>query len=164
MFWWIILAVFLYFLCAALLVAEVFVPSFGLLSLLALSSLTGGVIIFFNYSHVAGWAGIFIAVIMIPTVLVGAYKIFPKTGFGRNVSLFKPEIQPGQAIPDSDVLSELGGKSGIAVTDLRPVGMCEIDGQRLECVAESGYIDSGIEVEVIKVESTQVTVRKKENN
>ena len=164
MFWWIILAVFLYFLCAALLVAEVFVPSFGLLSVFALSALTGGVIIFFKYSPVAGWAGVFIAIIMIPMVLVGAYKVFPKTSFGRNVSLFKPEIRPGQGIPDSQLLNGLPGKSGIVVTDLRPVGMCEIDGQRLECLAESGYIDSGSEVEVIKVESTQVTVRIKENS
>jgi len=31
--WWLLFAVFLYAVCAVLLVAEVFIPSFGLLSL-----------------------------------------------------------------------------------------------------------------------------------
>jgi len=39
------------------------------------------------------------------------------------------------------------------------VGMCDFSGQRVECVAESGYVDKDIRVRVIGVESTQVTVR-----
>ncbi len=48
------------------------------------------------------------------------------------------------------------------MTPLRPVGMCDFAGQRLECVAESGYLDKNQIVEVIKVEGTQLTVRIKE--
>ena len=32
-------------------------------------------------------------------------------------------------------------------------------GKRLECVAESGYVEKGKKIKVIKVESTQITVR-----
>ena len=48
------------------------------------------------------------------------------------------------------------------MTPLRPVGMCDFAGQRLECVAESGYNDRNRTVEMIKVEGTQLTVRIKE--
>jgi membrane-bound ClpP family serine protease len=37
--------------------------------------------------------------------------------------------------------------------------MCDFVGQRVECVAESGYVEKGKQVKVINVESTQLTVR-----
>jgi len=157
--WWLLFAVFLYLACAALIIAEVFVQSGGLISIFALACLVGGVLIFFQHSTIAGWIGLIIALIMIPSVLVFAYKIFPKTRFGRNVLLAPPERQQGDAIPDSSNLRRMLGAEGIVLTPLRPVGMCDFSGQRLECVAESGYVDKGKKVKVIDVESTQLTVR-----
>ncbi|OHB82586.1 MAG: hypothetical protein A2Z38_11755 [Planctomycetes bacterium RBG_19FT_COMBO_48_8] len=157
--WWLIFAVFLYFVCAVLIIAEVFVPSGGLISICAMACLVGGIVIFFQYSVTAGWIGIGIAAIMIPSVLVVAYKIFPKTRFGKNVTLTPPERRQGDAIPDTSELKELLGKIGIVLTPLRPVGMCDFAGHRVECVAESGYVEKGKKVKVINVESTQLTVR-----
>jgi len=159
MVWWMIFAVFLYFACAALIVAEVFVPSGGLISICALACLVGGIAIFFHHSLIAGWVGIGIAAIMIPVVLIFAYKIFPKTRFGKSVTLTPPERQQGDAIPDTDKLKDLLGTEGVVLTPLRPVGMCDFSGQRVECVAEGGYVDKGKKVKVINVESTQLTVR-----
>jgi membrane-bound serine protease (ClpP class) len=159
MVWWLVFAVFLYFACAALIIAEIFVPSGGLISLCALACLIGGAVIFFHYSTIAGWIGIGIATVMIPTVLVFAYRIFPKTRFGKSVTLTPPERQQGDAIPDTSELKELLGKVGMVLTPLRPVGMCDFAGQRLECVAESGYVEIDKKVKVINVESTQLTVR-----
>jgi membrane-bound serine protease (ClpP class) len=159
MVWWLVFAVLLYFACAALIVAEVFVPSGGLISIFALACLIGGVMIFFHHSTTAGWIGIGIAVMMIPSVLVIAYKMFPKTRFGKSVTLMPPERQQGDAIPDTPELKELLGAIGVVLTPLRPVGMCDFSGQRVECVAESGYVDRGKKVKVIEVESTQLTVR-----
>jgi membrane-bound ClpP family serine protease len=164
MFWWIILAIFLFLLCAVLLVAEVFVPSFGLITLCALASLIGGIIIFFRLSPAAGWCGVIAAVVMIPATLVFAYKIFPKTNFGKTVLLDMPQIQKGSGIPDSQELAKRLGQKAVTITVLRPVGMCDFDGTRLECVTESGYVEKGKTVEVIKVEGTQLTVREIENS
>ena len=157
--WWLVFAIFLYFACAALIIAEVFVPSGGLISIVALACVIGGIVIFFNHSSIAGWIGIIIAVVMIPSVLVFAYKIFPKTRFGKNVTLAPPERQQGDAIPDTSELKKMLGAVGIVLTPLRPVGMCDFSGQRVECVAESGYVNKGNKVKVINVESTQLTVR-----
>jgi membrane-bound ClpP family serine protease len=157
--WWLVLAVFLYFACAVLIIAEVFVPSGGLISICALACLIGGAVIFFQHSTRAGWIGIVIAVLMIPAVLIIAYKIFPKTRFGKSVTLNPPQRQQGDAIPDTSELKGLLGKVGLVITPLRPVGMCDFEGQRIECVAESGYVDKNQKVKVINVESTQLTVR-----
>jgi membrane-bound ClpP family serine protease len=159
MVWWMIFAVFLYFACAVLIVAEVFVPSGGLISICALACLAGGIAIFFHHSLIAGWIGIGIAAIMIPAVLIFAYRIFPKTRFGKSVTLTPPKRRQGDAIPDTDKLKDLLGAEGVVLTPLRPVGMCDFSGQRVECVAEGGYVDKGKKVRVIDVESTQVTVR-----
>ena len=159
MVWWLVFAVFLYFACAALIIAEVFVPSGGIISLFALACVIGGAAIFFRHSSTAGWIGVVIAIIMIPSTLVFAYRIFPKTRFGKSVTLTPPERQKGDAIPDTDELGEMLGAVGLVLTPLRPVGMCDFSGQRLECVAEGGYVDKDKEVKVINVESTQLTVR-----
>jgi len=157
--WWLAFAIFLYFACAALILAEVFVPSGGLLGICALICLIGGVAIFFRHSAVAGCVGVGAAIVMIPSILAVAYKIFPKTRFGKSVTLSPPERQQGDAIPDTPELKGLLGAVGTVLTPLRPVGMCDFSGQRVECVAESGYIDRGKKVKVIDVESTKVTVR-----
>jgi membrane-bound serine protease (ClpP class) len=159
MAWWMIFAVFLYFACAALIVAEVFVPSGGLISICAIACLGGGIAIFFHHSMITGWIGVGIAAIMIPTVLIFAYKIFPKTRFGKSVTLTPPERKQGDAIPDTDKLKDMLGAEGVVLTPLRPVGICDLSGQRVECVAESGYVDKGKKIKVINVESTQLTVR-----
>jgi membrane-bound serine protease (ClpP class) len=156
---WFVFAVFLYLACAFLIVAEVFVPSGGLLSACAFACVAGGVLIFFKHSMVAGIAGVGIAIVMIPLLLVFAYRIFPRTRFGRSVTLSPPERQQGDAIADTAELKVLVGKEGTVLTPLRPVGACDFDGRRVECVAESGYVDKGKRVKVIRVQSTQVTVR-----
>ncbi len=157
--WWLIFAVFLYFACALLIVAEVFVPSGGLISLFSLGCLIGGMVIFFKHSVVVGSIGVGIAAVMIPSVLVIAYRMFPNTRFGKSVTLNPPEREQGDAVPDTAQLRELLGAVGVVLTPLRPVGMCDLSGHRVECVAESGYVDQGKKVKVINVESTQLTVR-----
>ena len=157
--WLLVFAVFLYFACAFLLLAEVFVPSGGIISICALCCLIGGLMIFFHHSSTTGWIGIVVAIVMIPSVLVLAYKIFPKTRFGKAVTLPPPKRQQGDAIADTNQLKELLGEVGTVLTPLRPVGMGEFSGRKVECVAESGYVDKGKKVKVIRVQSTQLTVR-----
>ncbi len=157
--WWLAFAVFLYLACAALIIAEVFIPSGGLISVCALACLIGGVAMFFHHSNIAGLAGVGIAIVMIPSVLIIAYKVFPKTKFGKSVTLTPPERQEGDAVPDTAELKDMLGAVGVVMTPLRPVGMCDFSGQRIECVAESGYVDKDKKVKVIRVQSTQLTVR-----
>ena len=155
---WLLFAVFLYVACAALIVAEVFIPSGGLLSICALACVVGGVAIFFRISSTAGWLGIVVAIVMIPLLLAGAYRLLPKTRFGRNVILSGPVRERGDAIPDTAELTKLLGQVGRVLTPLRPVGTCDFSGRRVECVAEAGYVQKGATVKVIRVEGTQLTV------
>lgn len=55
-------------------------------------------------------------------------------------------------------LNALVGKSGKAETDLRLSGKARIDGQLIDVVSESEYIDRGTPVRVILVEGIRVVV------
>jgi membrane-bound serine protease (ClpP class) len=156
---WIAFAVFLFFLCAILLVLEIFIPSFGLLTIMALSALAGGIVICFQFSMLSGWIGIGTAAVLIPVVWYICYKMLPKSSVGRMLIPQNPQRKKGDAIPDSEQLAEMLHETGLVVTPLRPVGMCDFAGKRRECVAETGYIERDRQVEVIRVEGTRLTVR-----
>jgi len=92
-------------------------------------------------------------------LLIGAYKILPKTRFGQRVILARPVRERGDALSDGPELAQLLGQMGQVLTPLRPVGTCNIAGRRVECVSESGYVPKDNKVTVIRVEGSQVTVR-----
>jgi len=58
-----------------------------------------------------------------------------------------------------DQRQSLVGAEGVAVTDLRPVGMIRLDGKRVEAQAETGYVESGTVVRVTAVEDNRLKVR-----
>ncbi len=159
MIWMLILAVFLFVACAVILVLEIFVPSFGLLTAIALISGGAGILIFFSYGTITGWIGVAIAVVVIPIVWVIVYRLFPKTRFGRHIILDKVNRAKGDAIPDTDELKDLLGAEGVVLSPLRPVGICDFSRQRVECVADTGYIEKDEKVTVVRVQGTQLTVR-----
>ncbi|MHC5142833.1 MAG: NfeD family protein [Planctomycetota bacterium] len=160
---WILFAVVLLILCAILLVFEIFIPSLGLLTATALLCLAGGMYIFFQVSTTVGWIGVWTAVVLIPAVWVIVYKLLPKTSIGRVLELKKVEQAMG-GIPDQEHLESLMGQSGIVLTPLRPVGMCEFEGKKIVCVADTGYVEKQTPVKVIHVEGNKVTVRKIETD
>lgn len=65
----------------------------------------------------------------------------------------------GDGVPDRDDLDRLFGQTGRVLTAMRPVGMCEFDGRRIQCVAESEYVEKGRQVRIVRIEGTQPTVR-----
>jgi len=160
---WIMFAVLLLIFCAILLVFEIFIPSLGLLTATALLCLAGGLYIFFQISTTAGWIGVWTAIILIPVVWVLVYKLLPKTKLGRILELHHA-LKGISGVPDQEKLDALSGRTGVVISPLRPVGMCEFDGKKIVCVSDSGFIEKQQQVKVIHVEGNRVTVRKIETN
>ena len=55
-------------------------------------------------------------------------------------------------------LSRLNGKSGVALTELRPAGVVTIEGERVDAVTSGAFIDKGTEVSVIEISGRRVVV------
>lgn len=51
------------------------------------------------------------------------------------------------------------GKEGVTTTVLRPTGMAEFDGVRLNVVSEGEFIQSGTRVQIVRVEGSRILVR-----
>ncbi len=56
-------------------------------------------------------------------------------------------------------LSYLSGRQGVTVTPLRPAGIAEIEGQRLDVVSEAAFVAADREIEVLRVEGSRILVR-----
>lgn len=57
---------------------------------------------------------------------------------------------------------DLVGRTGRALTDLRPSGTVTIDGERIDVVTEGPWVEEGEEVVVLRAESYRHVVRKAE--
>jgi membrane-bound ClpP family serine protease len=147
-----------------LLVAEVFIPSGGVLGILAGVALIGSIVLGFRSSTGAGIVILVIIAVALPTVLVAALEIWPKTPFGRRFSLSRPspeEVDP-HSTRDGE-LQALVGKVGRTITPLRPAGMTEFSGRRVDTLAEGLVIEAGTLVRVVAVQGRRVVVRKVED-
>jgi membrane-bound serine protease (ClpP class) len=51
------------------------------------------------------------------------------------------------------------GKSGHATSVLRPAGIAEIDGERVDVVSDGGLIEPGTPVHVTRVDGNRIVVR-----
>lgn len=144
----------------ALLAIELFVPSHGILTIFALFFALGGVVVAYLASPLAGLLLGIVVLLSSPFAIYWAIKIYPNTAVGKKVMLGKPEQDPNAGYaPQARALADLAGQRGIAVSTLRPSGLCEIAGQRVDSVSESGLIDAGTPVEVVQVSGMKVIVR-----
>jgi membrane-bound serine protease (ClpP class) len=75
-------------------------------------------------------------------------------GFFRKVAL-TTDLETSVSSP---VLTALVGKEGVAATVLRPSGKVIIDGVYYDGISESGFIEKGTDVTVVRFENAQVYV------
>lgn len=86
-------------------------------------------------------------------------KLFTaKTGQFSHLSLHRVmNLEEGYVGVDPELI-QLKGKTGIAVTTLRPSGKISIEGKNYDAMAEAGMIDKGASIVVVKVEAAQLYV------
>ncbi|NOX56423.1 MAG: hypothetical protein GXP27_18655 [Planctomycetes bacterium] len=153
-------------LALALFVAEVFIPSGGVIVTAALICL--GVSIWCAVKAwwqtdqmVWWWSYILAVVLLIPAVIIGAFSLLPRTEFGRNL-LVEPqnpeELKP--YVEEEEHLSQLVGKVGKTVTLLNPAGIVVVDGERYHCESEGIIVDRGETVRVLSVKGNRLVVRR----
>ncbi|MCH7700321.1 MAG: hypothetical protein IID37_01420 [Planctomycetes bacterium] len=142
-----------------ILVAEIFIPSHGLLTVAGLVFLTLGVIKTFQYGTQAGGLAIIACLILLPVMGVLAVKYFHRTPLGRRISPPNPVYTPEDLGANIEALRPLVGTLGRSLSPLHPVGICEFGGRRVQCIAEMGAIDSDACVQATDIRGKELTVR-----
>ena len=150
-------AILLLILGLGIVLAEVFFPSFGLLSIVAgLCILLADIKAFESGGTLWGWTFIAAEVVLVPLVVWTAFRALPKMPVGQKMLLQGPSTTPVPAVPN---MSHLQGASGTAETDLRPSGMAHIQGERVSVISVTGMIERGATIVVERVEGSEVRVR-----
>lgn len=143
----------------AILVAEIFLPSHGILSIAGLAFLGYGIYKAYNLSTNVGHVSVLGSVIVVPTLAVVAVKYFHRTPFGRRLAPDNPQPKSTEFAPQHEELKQYVGQKGRSVTSLRPVGICAFGGKRVDCVSETGMIDKDVEVQALGVRGHELVVR-----
>lgn len=157
-----------------LLLVELFaIPGFGVAGIsgiiLIVTGLTLSMIdnIGFDFKGVPMYGVIeafFIVIIASFFALLGSFFLSRKlfgghTMFGDLALLSTQQTSEGYVSSDAHY-TEMKGMTGTAFTMLRPAGKVEIGNQIFDAVAESGYINKGETIKVVKYENAQLIVRK----
>ena len=148
----------LYLAGLAILVAEVFIPSHGVLGLVAIATLGFAVYETFQVSGVAGVVSLGALAILVPTAVIAMVKTWYQTPIGKRACPPNPELGEEDRLP-IETLKSVIGQRGRALTLLRPVGTCEFEGRRFECKSEQGVIQKGTEVEAVGLSDRTLVVR-----
>ncbi len=153
-------AVVLFAAAIVLLTAELFVPAHGLLLAFSCALAVAGVIACFAVSWVAGFCGVAVVLLAAPVVLFAMVRYYPKSPVGRRIVLRQPDPGSIKGLETQTAeLSQMVGKTGVAISTLRPAGTCDFAGRHIACVSEGIVINAGSAVIAIGVSGMQLLVR-----
>ncbi len=147
-------------LALVLFLVELFIPSGGLIGIAASICLIAGVMFLFKINTQLGLIGAIVCLAALPFGAALVIKVWPQTPIARMLTLQNPEPRSVDAPAEGPQQSQVKiGAVGQALTELRPVGACLIDGHRLDCLAERGLIPAGSKVRVVQIDGMQIKVR-----
>ncbi len=144
-----------------LVLLELVIPSAGIIGGVALVvAIAGDVCLFIGGGPGWGILGIVLIVVSIPGAIWLGTTMLTSTVFGREIMFGAGGEDVAAAVPSAATeLARLDGKTGEALTDLRPVGVARIDGERFDVLAENDMIEAGTAVRVVGISGLQVKVR-----
>ncbi len=147
----------------ALLVVEDVLPTGGAFVLMAAGCLIAVVYFGFTLSNELGWRYLFVELVVGPVVYFTSMFVVPRTPLGRRAYLRPPdseEVDVSHACPRLD--RYLGLRSR-AITPMKPLGLVDFDGRRVEAISEQGLIEAGSMVVVVGARSGRLIVRASED-
>ena len=141
------------------LAGELFLPS-GFFVVVSAGCILVGVGLTFSAGTTTGLltlAGVIVAVPLMSTVL---FRILPRTPLARHFLLKKPrEDATLAATPAHMELEKLRGRTGRTLAPLRPAGVADFDGRRVDVITEGMMVEGGQLVRCVDVRAGRVVVR-----
>ncbi len=145
----------------AIVCVEIFVPSGGVLGVLAALCFLGAIVVAFMQSVQTGLIMLTVTAAVVPAVIAAGVHIWPNTPIGRRILGKLPE-HPDEVLPDSESyrgLKNLLGRRGRSNCKMLPGGSVVIDRRSYEAVSLGMAIDEHSPVEVVDVRMGRLVVR-----
>jgi len=154
----------------ALLVAEIFfIPGFGIAGALGLTAMLGALVLAMTGAGdtatviiEAVWRVVTALLVALVAALV-LLRLMPRLPFARRLVLAS-DLGTGPA-HGSAPMSDQGwlGRRGHAASALRPAGIAEIEGERVDVVSDGALIERGAPIQVTHVDGNRIVVRQLAN-
>ena len=154
-----LLPVILQLVGVVVIIAEIILPSGGILSIVALGVFGYSLFFVFNeISMIIGFSFVAADLILIPVLVIVGLKLLARSPATLRKTLSRKEGVSSQ----SSELESYVGTQGNAVTDLRPAGIAVINGKRVDVVTRGEYLEKDSAIIVTTVTGNQIIVRKKD--
>ncbi len=141
-----------------LIVIEVYlIPGFNVIGIMGVLLVIGAIMIAFSEGGAMGG----LAALGGSVIAVGGlfWFLYSSGAWDRFVLTTSLKRDPDEAEEDRDQRRRYLGKRGVAVTPLRPGGVVEIDGERVEVSTEGEFIAAGSDVRVVAMDRRRYFVR-----
>ncbi|ADU29860.1 NfeD family protein [Evansella cellulosilytica] len=145
-----------------LLLIEIFVPGFGIFGIIGIGAIIGSMVLA-SYSMSVVLTSLLIAAILTIIVSIIFFKYVGYKGPLKRVVL-KDSIKTEEGYISNVTRSEIVGRTGEALTALRPSGTALIEDERLDVVSEGGFIAKGSKVKVVSTSGSRIVVRESKTN
>ncbi len=134
---------------------EMAVPGFGAPGISGIACLIGGIICTAD-SIEEGLTITIIVVVILAVMMTVAMTLFKRS---KAPVVLDTSLHAEESYIDVRDLEYLVGKVGIALTDLRPIGKCDVEGVEFDVKAQSGYISCGSRVQIVRIQEQRIVVR-----
>ena len=141
-------------------IVEMFTPGFGAAGGLGILSFAAIIVMqFLANSVTAALIVTAILVLLLAVIIVLFIRSFQKGALSRSKIVNATAVEGESSPVVKEKTMELVGKTGVAVTALRPAGIAEIDGVRRNVSTYGNFIEPAKEVTVAAVEGLNVFVK-----
>ena len=137
-----------------LLVVEVMlIPGFGFTGILGTAAMIGAVAYsFFIIGSLAGWITLLVACAICVALFVWAL-------YGKSLDKVALKKKIESTVKEDEITKFSVGDKGVSRTRLALIGEAEINGLIVEVKSESGLVDEGKPVEVVRISGDTIFVR-----
>ncbi|HSE04332.1 MAG TPA: NfeD family protein, partial [Methylomirabilota bacterium] len=150
-----------------LLAIEIFVtPGFGATGILGIVSLVAGLALSLVGAG-ATWAVIVtalgrvaVSLLLAIAAALGLLRFLPRLPFGRRLVL-ETELTAREGFASAPETDRAWlGKRGTVTSPLRPAGIADIEGERVDVVSDGEFIEAGDPITVVRVDGNRIVVRR----
>jgi len=141
-----------------LLVVEAIVPGFGLPGITGIILIIAGTILAMG-TITSALISLSIAIIITTIITILLVKFGHKSPYLENIVLNTSQ-KDSQGYLSGTTKDKYLGKVGTSISELRPSGIIEIDGERLDALSEGVFIPKNVQIKIIRVEGSKIIVRR----
>jgi len=141
-----------------LLIVEAIVPGFGLPGISGIILVIAGTILAMG-TITSALVSLSIAIILTAIITILLIKLGHKSPHLEKIVLTTHQ-KDEEGYLSASTKEEYLGKEGMTVSELRPSGIIEIDGKRLDALSEGSFIPKETPIKIVRVEGSKIFVRR----